>query len=154
MSLHLFGAQISKYSLAIQNRRRVRRSVSRVWLKRHLHTLSICCVFLLLCGFKAFKRFCIWVMSSPLKNSTFTGSKRVLKRAMVLSSTSGLYLYYSTTPYTEVQIGLIYTALLRCKIARINHAKYTAFCGVNLAIYTPFYRAILQGLFRTNLRYY
>ena len=56
--------------------------------------------------------------------------------------------------HTEVQIGLIYTALLRCKIARINHAKYTAFCGVNLAIYTPFYRAILQGLFRTNLRYY
>lgn len=116
-----------KYFLAIQNRRRVRRSVSRVWLKRHLHTLSICCVFLLLCGFKAFKRFCIWVMSSPLKNSTFTGSKRVLKRAMVLSSTSGLYLYYSTTPYTEVQIGLIYTALLRCKIPGRNHAKYTAF---------------------------
>lgn len=52
--------------------------MSQVWLKRHLRGLSICGVFPLLRSFKAFKRFCILAMSSPLKHPTFAGSKRAL----------------------------------------------------------------------------
>lgn len=98
------GAQISNtlWRSKIEDVDR-RCSVSRVWLKRHLYDLSICGVFLLLRGFKAFKRFCIWAMSSPLKHPTFAGSKRSLARAMVLSPASILYLHHSTTPYLCVQ---------------------------------------------------
>ena len=101
MSLHLLGAQISTTLW----RSKIEDMTGDVLcLKSGSKGIFTVCrsavSFLCSAVSKLSKDFASWLC---LHRSTFTGSKRALKRAMVLSSTSGLYLHYSTTPYLWVQ---------------------------------------------------